>query len=68
MPYEFVKPLKSVAVAVNVVQDEDLVKAVAEEIQLEDPENADEIIKEATSGEKQTRVRRENSKQSSEKE
>ncbi len=66
MPYELKQFVKSVATTVKAVQDEDLVKSVAEEVKVEDPDNAKEILEEVVNGPKKTRVHRKNSEESSE--
>lgn len=65
MPYELKQFVKSIATTVKAVQDEELVKAVAEEIKIEDPAEAQTIIEEAVSGAKKTRVHKKNSEESS---
>jgi hypothetical protein len=65
MPYELNQFVKSIATTVKVVQEEDLMKTVAEEIKMEDPAEAETIIEEAVSGAKKTRVHKKNIEESS---
>jgi len=65
MPYELSQFVKSMATTVKVVQDDELIKTVAEEIKIEDPAEAQTIIEEAVSGAKKTRVHKKNSEESS---
>ena len=62
MPYEFRKNVKSVATVVNAVQDEEIVKVIAEEVSLEDPVNAKEIIEEIVNGTEEVGVHQEDIK------
>lgn len=70
MPYEFKKPVKSVATEVQAIQEEELQVAVAEELKVADPENAKQVILENTiteensNGTKKTRVHKKNSEES----
>jgi len=64
MPYEYKKPVKSVATTVVAVQEDELDKAVAEEVKVEDPVDAEKIVEEAVSGTKKTRLHKKNSEES----
>ena len=71
MSYElrqFVKSLaattKVVTADVKAVQDEKLIKAVAKEIEQEDPPEAEQIVEDAINGKQKNRVHKKNSEES----
>lgn len=60
MPYEYKRTAKSVIVTVTAVQDEELNKAVAQEVESKDPVDAEKIVEEAVNGTKKTRLHKKN--------